>query len=152
MIIISGMQTGADQAALFAAEACGISTGGWCPIGGKTEVGPKPDLMKRFHLKEIGIGYSTRTRYNVSYSDMTIWFGRVDSPGFRATQAACHKYKKPLIIISSLEALPADTLGSWLAKQLRTISILNVAGNRESKNPGIYYYVYRAMRTALWAM
>jgi hypothetical protein len=30
--VISGGQTGVDQAALRAAKACGIPTGGWAPI------------------------------------------------------------------------------------------------------------------------
>lgn len=38
--VISGGQTGADQAALRAARACGIPTGGWAPRGWLTEDGP----------------------------------------------------------------------------------------------------------------
>ena len=42
--IISGGQTGVDQAALRAAKACGIPTGGWAPKGWRTEDGPAPWL------------------------------------------------------------------------------------------------------------
>ena len=41
--IISGGQTGADQAALDAAIKLGIPHGGWMPIGRMTEDGPLPD-------------------------------------------------------------------------------------------------------------
>lgn len=42
MMIISGGQTGADQAALDAAIILGIPHGGWLPKGRKTEKGPLP--------------------------------------------------------------------------------------------------------------
>ena len=38
-MVISGGQTGADQAGWRAAEACGIPTGGWMPRGFLTEEG-----------------------------------------------------------------------------------------------------------------
>jgi Circularly permutated YpsA SLOG family len=42
MKIISGGQTGADQAGWRAAKACGLETGGWMPKGWKTELGCSP--------------------------------------------------------------------------------------------------------------
>ena len=42
--IISGGQTGADQGGLLAARKSGIQTGGWCPLGWRTELGPAPWL------------------------------------------------------------------------------------------------------------
>jgi hypothetical protein len=50
--VISGGQTGVDQAALRAAKACGIPTGGWCPLGFLTEAGPMPALAD-FGLAEM---------------------------------------------------------------------------------------------------
>ncbi|HJT77421.1 MAG TPA: putative molybdenum carrier protein, partial [Gemmataceae bacterium] len=38
--VISGGQTGADQAGLAAAKACGIPTGGWMPKGFLTVAAP----------------------------------------------------------------------------------------------------------------
>jgi hypothetical protein len=38
--VLSGGQSGVDQAALRAARACGLDTGGWAPAGWMTEVGP----------------------------------------------------------------------------------------------------------------
>ena len=40
--VISGGQTGADQAGLRAAQACGIPTGDQAPRGWLTEAGPAP--------------------------------------------------------------------------------------------------------------
>ncbi len=48
--IISGGQTGADQAALDAAIKWDIPHGGWIPKGGRTEAGP---LSSNYQLKEM---------------------------------------------------------------------------------------------------
>jgi hypothetical protein len=45
--IISGGQTGADQAGLAVAKRLGISTGGFMPKGLLTAAGPQPDLTRR---------------------------------------------------------------------------------------------------------
>ena len=50
--VISGGQTGADQAGLIAAEKAGITTGGWMPKGFRTLDGPNPGLAARFGLRE----------------------------------------------------------------------------------------------------
>ena len=51
--IISGGQTGADQAALDAAIEMGIPHGGWIPRGRLTESGPLP---QRYNLQEMPTG------------------------------------------------------------------------------------------------
>ena len=48
--IISGGQTGADQAALDIAMKLGISHGGWMPKGRLTEAG---NLDNKYKLKEM---------------------------------------------------------------------------------------------------
>jgi hypothetical protein len=48
--IISGGQTGADQAALDVAIELGIPYGGWVPKGRLTGRGPLPEW---YHLKEM---------------------------------------------------------------------------------------------------
>ena len=61
--IISGGQTGADQAALDVAIKLGIPHGGWIPKGRKTESGPLPD---KYLLQEMPNGsYAKRTEKNV---------------------------------------------------------------------------------------
>ena len=61
--IISGGQTGADQAALDAAIALGIPHGGWIPKGRLTEAGPLPE---KYNLAEMPTkDYLKRTKHNV---------------------------------------------------------------------------------------
>ncbi len=68
--IISGGQTGADQAALDAAIKLGIPHGGWIPKGRSTENGKLPDKYK---LKEMPTkSYPNRTEQNVIDSDGTL--------------------------------------------------------------------------------
>ena len=43
LVIVSGGQTGADQAAWRAARTAGIATAGFMPLGYLTEDGPRPD-------------------------------------------------------------------------------------------------------------
>ena len=50
--IISGGQTGADQAGLAAAKRLGIPTGGFFSKGFLTEAGPRPDLAAEYRLEE----------------------------------------------------------------------------------------------------
>ena len=137
--IISGAQTGADQAGLFAAEALGLKTGGWIPKGYRTESGPRPDLAERFALIEhSSANYAGRTLTNILMSDGTLIFGNPYSPGSRLTRqytlnnAPCYivTWAKPKQII-------LDNKFLRFIKDNR-IKVLNVAGNRESKNPGIF--------------
>lgn len=48
LLIITGGQTGADQAAWRAAKACGLPTGGYMPKGYLTEDGPRPEFATEF--------------------------------------------------------------------------------------------------------
>jgi hypothetical protein len=85
--VISGGQTGADQAALRAARACGIATGGWAPKGWLTE-GPLDEeghpfpktvaspWLAGWELLECDEpGWRPWPRANVRDSDATLWFG-----------------------------------------------------------------------------
>ena len=68
--IISGGQTGADQAGLEAAIELGIAHGGWIPKGRKTEDGPLP---AKYKLKEMGTtSYPKRTEQNILDSEGTV--------------------------------------------------------------------------------
>ena len=68
--IISGGQTGADQAALDAAIALGLPHGGWLPRGRKTESGPLPP---HYSLRELrSARYRDRTDKNVRAADGTL--------------------------------------------------------------------------------
>lgn len=132
--IISGGQTGADQGALEAAKELGIQTGGWAPKGYLTEYGSDPSLQNFGLLEHISQRYSDRTEMNVHVADVTVWFGNTNSSGYYCTYKAAVKYKKPF-----LENPDAADFIIFLEKN--DVNILNIAGNRESSNPGIHNYV-----------
>jgi hypothetical protein len=51
--IISGGQSGADQAGWRAAQMCGIVTGGWMPKDFLTEDGPCPEFAELFAARAM---------------------------------------------------------------------------------------------------
>lgn len=129
--IILGGQTGADQGGLEAGKELGIRTGGTAPLGWRTEVGSQKDLLEGYGLKEDWRKeYPPRTKENIHNSDGTILFGDPYSPGSKLTLRLCRELKK-LWIINPTE----EDFAFWIV--IHNIRVLNVAGNRESKNPGI---------------
>lgn len=130
--IISGGQTGADQGALVAARQLGIETGGWMPLGARTEAGCCPALLELYGLKEDSSPeYPPRTRKNVRDSDATAWFGTLKSAGHHCTKKACDEYERPFKVIRSPEQLQR-----FVAEF--NVEVLNCAGNRQSTNRGIH--------------
>ena len=51
--IISGGQSGADQAGWRAAKAFGVLSGGWMPRGFLTEEGPHPEFAEQYGAAEM---------------------------------------------------------------------------------------------------
>lgn len=141
--IHSGGQSGADQGGLAAAVVLGLGTGGWAPKGYSTESGAAPWLASLGLREHSSSGYRLRTQLNVKETDGTLIFGRVQSPGSHLTWQTCESAEKPFRLIPwsgphcnfspPLHEIP-DFL-SWLDQH--KIRTLNVAGNRETKNPGI---------------
>ena len=142
--IISGGQTGVDQAALRAAKACGIPTGGWAPKGFRTEDGPAPWLAD-FGLQEhASADYPDRTRANVGDAGLTLILVTRESDLARGTaltlrvaQASkAHGIDYYISVMSYPGAVERcrDAL-KWYANV--GDSVVNVAGPRESESPGI---------------
>lgn len=136
--IISGGQTGADRAALDFAIAHGVPHGGWCPLGRRAEDGV---LDARYQLRETGSrNYRQRTRRNVAESDATLILNLDElADGSLVTLQFAERANKPACVV----ALDADDLAAeaarvreWLAAH--AVAVLNVAGPRESKRPGIH--------------
>ncbi len=130
--IISGGQTGADQGGLLAGRDLGIPTGGTAPPNFMTENGTN-DGLKDFGLVEGAPDariWPRRTWKNVHDSDGTVLFGNTGSPGSRLTIRYCKTCPRPYIC----NPTPGE-LYSWVVGH--NIEVLNVAGNRESTNPGI---------------
>ena len=135
--VISGGQTGVDQAGLDFAMENGIPHGGKCPKGRLSEVGPIP---ARYQLTEhFSPSYPPRTQANVEESDATAIFttGSIQNEsGCLLTATLCMKIKKPYVVIRLDDQ---DEAGS--AKKLREliekhqVKVLNVAGARGSRKP-----------------
>lgn len=134
MKIISGGQTGADKGALKAAKYCNIETGGYAPSNYMTELGSDKTLSD-YGLIDSGLGYVGRTTLNVNAADITIWFGRNDTAGYKATKNACVSSNKLFVNVTGYSPEDIDYI-------ISPYNIINVAGNRESKSIGIEKTVY----------
>lgn len=148
--IISGGQTGADQAALDAAIKLGIPHGGWIPKGRLTENGPLPD---KYQLAEMpGTSYRSRTEQNVidSAGTLIISHGRL-SEGSDYTLRMTLKHNRPCLHID-LNQTPAFKaavlIRSWIDEY--DIEILNVAGPRASKDNQIYSAVLKLVESVYY--
>ena len=136
--IVSGGQTGADQAALDAALKYNIPHGGWIPKGRLTENGPLPD---KYQLAEmVSDNYPERIEQNVIDSDGTVIISHGKLSGGSAyTQKMAKKHTKPCIHIDldqthGFQAI--SDIHSWVIEN--DIEVLNVAGPRASKDSKIY--------------
>ncbi len=148
--IISGGQTGADQAALDVAIKLGIPHGGWIPKGRITEARTLDD---RYNLKEMETSnYNKRTKQNVVDSDGTliISHGKLTG-GSDYTREMALFHNRPWLHIdlnktNSFRA--AGKIKSWIAEN--DIEVLNVAGSRASKDPLIYQATADILETVFY--
>lgn len=150
--IISGGQTGVDQAALKAGLDLGYPVGGWCPPGRLCENGTIPG---EYPLKETekdrsdlapDVPRSRRTEFNVRYSDATLIFrpqGLNNDPGTEYNIRFAEIYNKPFLIIDPYAADIRSTITDWLTS--KHIDTLNIAGPSEKKLPGINKKVYEIL-------
>ncbi len=146
MKIISGGQAGVDRAALDVALELGLEHGGWCPKGRKAEDGPIPE---KYQLQETAsYDYRVRTMLNVAESDATliICFNEDDVTGGTLLTLNEVRRKKKLHVIIFLES-DVEGLPGW--SHYNKIGVLNVAGPRESKSPGIYLAARKFLLEAL---
>ena len=133
--IISGGQTGVDRAALDVALELGIPCGGWCAKGRRAEDGP---IDPKYPLKETkSAKYQFRTEANVMEAGGTlILTSGTPTGGTAFTIQVALKHKKPYLVVDLKRKPNPSMVRNW-ANMLK-IGILNVAGPRESKIPGIY--------------
>lgn len=132
--IVSGGQTGVDRGALDAAIALDIPHGGWCPRGRLAEDGKIPT---RYALLETNSPeYQQRTEQNVLDSDATLIICRGPlGGGTLLTWQLAEKHFKPCLVVDLARPLSPEQVGQWLAAC--RVWVLNVAGPRESQQPGI---------------
>ena len=117
--IISGVQTGADRAALDVALKFNLPHGGWIPKGRKTEDGRLPD---KYQLQEMPTtSYPARTEKNVQDSDGTLIIARGKlTGGTDLTREMTLKHKKQLLgidlnLMGHFDA--ASLTASWIRLQ-----------------------------------
>ena len=144
LFICSGGQTGIDRAALDCAEEMNIISGGWCPLGRRSEDGiiPPEYLM----IETSSPYYWKRTWLNVIQSDATLIIKPQDATNSRGTLLTikyARKALKPLKIFV-LNKTRNDEIVQWL-DQIQP-EILNIAGPRESNYPGIYKHGKKILR------
>lgn len=134
--VISGGQTGVDQAGLRAAYSLALETGGLINLGFKTLDGEDYSL-KKYGLEEMqSRSYKDRTYANVKNSDATIRFASDwNSPGERCTANAIRQFGKPSLDISRDDPPKPQNVVQWLIDN--DVQTLNIAGNSESTSPGI---------------
>lgn len=167
--VISGGQTGADIAGLYAAREHGLETGGQAPEGYLTTVGCMPELAD-FGLTAAG-SYSQRTLVNVKSSDATLVLSNnPGSTGTALTIKYCVQQRKPYLLVHTTEFIqhtatrgdagvaPSEELIGSVVEFIRRhrCTTLNVAGNRERHSDqritmacfDACYKVFQAIRPA----
>ena len=147
--IVSGGQTGADQAALDVAIKLGITHGGWIPKGRITEAGFLP---KKYQLHEMPTAsYPLRTEKNVKDSDGTLIFSHGKLTGGSAlTERYANKHSRPCLHINMNEMTDLEAAlktATWISKN--KIGVFNVAGPRASKDPKIYQDVMDVLESTV---
>lgn len=141
--IVSGGQTGVDQAGFFVATELELPVGGYCPKGGLDEEGMC--ILDRYPslLEASTPDPDERTRLNIDHSDGTLivvpsWPlpSRIKD-GTNLTINYAQEQDKPFFIINLAEQSGViDDVQQWVREH--NIEKLNIAGPRESNSPGIY--------------
>jgi Circularly permutated YpsA SLOG family len=84
-----------------------------------------------------------RTEANFRAAEGAIWFGSTHTTGYRCTREWAAKLNKPMLCEAHDKGPPlrSSKVERWLS--LHHVRVLNVAGNRETKAPGISLRVER---------
>ena len=143
--IVSGGQTGVDRGALEAAVNARFPYGGMIPKGRLSEDGTVPAKYESMVESETE-DYRFRTRWNAEHSDATLIlsFAEELEGGTQRTRQYCMNVRKPFFIDNPSNP-KMDGKRIAVFKWLEEVShkngekplVLNVAGPRESKSPGI---------------
>lgn len=149
-----------DRAALDAAICNGLDIAGWCPKGRIDENGIIPDKYAVL-TEATGIfaseseNYNFRTRRNIEDSDGTLVLvpalplPQTIKDGTILTLQHARFCKKPLLILALNQPVVKNytSLTEWLRHN--GIKALNIAGPRESSEPGIYHLSLNFLKFAL---
>lgn len=134
--IVSGGQTGVDRAALDVALELGIPCGGWCP---RNRIAEDGRIAERYPLRESETSDpSVRTELNVIDSDATLVLTWGKASGGTLLTILCARHHHKAFLEVNLEGQPdIKFLRKWIYSQ--EIQVLNIAGPRESHDPGTIY-------------
>jgi len=160
--IISGAQTGADVAGLWAAKLHGIPTGGLAPKGFITLNGPHPEMAETFGILEHSkLGYRDRTIDNVKASNVTLVCSEhMSSPGTVLTLNTAKRNEvthyampfDPSDMSESLNNFNAKWVISMIAGLVARHEILfedsnpfviNVAGNATQNSARVFEFTFK---------
>lgn len=141
--IISGGQTGADRGGLLAAHDLGIARGGLASAGWRSEDFEIPQWFRTGMTQSGSESYRVRTRANVEASGGTliVSFGPLPhDSGSMLTAKLARTLVKPCLHLwvwpdGHFHSVGGARLRTWL--EAHAIVTLNVAGPRESREPGI---------------
>lgn len=141
--VISGGQTGADQAGLFCALYAGIATGGSISKGFRTALGPAPELGEIFGLIESkSADYPPRTKDNAFNSDGTVRLAsNFKTAGEQLTLRYVQAAGKPCLSLL-LDGKDYDRKAEELVEFVinHSIGCLNVAGNADRDSQFGYHF------------
>lgn len=144
--IVSGGQTGVDRAALDVARLLALERGGWCPKGRLAEDGRIPDDYPLYETETTD--YAERTELNVRDSDGTLILTVGPPRGGTAYTVECaQRLRKPYYVIDLSQETAPGQAQRWLEQQ--RITVLNVAGPRQSQNPEGYELASRFLFSLL---
>jgi hypothetical protein len=140
--VVTGGQSGVDRAAVDVAIACGVPYGGWVPADGWAEDLPTPPgVLARYpaFVPLTSTDPAARTVRNAQDADavLVLVLGPVSSPGTDLARATARRRGTPCAVVD-LGAPDADARLVSFCAALPPGSTLNVAGPRESEQPGVY--------------
>jgi hypothetical protein len=158
--VISGGQTGVDQAALRAALACGLRCGGWCPPGRASEAGAIPADLPLVETPEERssdapeVPRSLRTEWNVRDSDATLVLRPASSPapdpGTEWALRCAARLGRPVLVCDPGDPAAAARIAGWVLGH--RVATLNAGGPAERTCPGIGAQVERVLVSAFGAV
>lgn len=133
--IISGGQTGVDRAALDVALELGVPCGGWCPKHRRAEDGRIPAHYPL--IESATANYAERTALNARDSDGTLILAPGSLTGGTAlTRSVAQRYGRPVYVVDLNQHADLSSVQEWITQH--SIRVLNIAGPRESQQPGIH--------------
>jgi len=157
-VVISGGQTGADRGALDAALDAGVPIGGWAPAGWRAEDDGVPERFRAHMREHRDQGYVGRTLQNILDGDATLImsFGPLSGGSRLTLDRAIEAGRTTAQLMIDLGRDGGGRRGLWfrsgtgpgvLVEQADMaildwirdydVGVLNVAGPRERKEPGI---------------